>query len=78
MAKFKVVLERTDTIIKQAELVVEASTPEEARQVIVADLDVDAGSYDDDLRPVEEGMGDMTIRVERQHDPARIPRSLAG
>jgi hypothetical protein len=78
MAKFKVVLERTDTIIKQAELVVEASTPEEARQVIVADLDVDAGSYDDDLRPVEEGIGDMTIIVERQHDPARIPRSLAG
>jgi hypothetical protein len=59
-------------------LVVEASTPEEARQVIVADLDVDAGSYDDDLRPVEEGIGDMTIIVERQHDPARIPRSLAG
>lgn len=78
MAKFKIVLERTDTIIKQAELVVEASTPEEARQVIVADLDVDAGSYDDDLRPVEEGIGDMTIIVERQHDPARIPRSLAG
>jgi hypothetical protein len=78
MAKFKVVLERTDTITKQAELMVEASTPEEARRIIVADLEVDAGSYDDDLRPVEEGIGDMTIIVERQHDPARIPRSLAG
>ena len=77
MAKFKVVLERTDTIIKQAELVVEASTPEEARQVIVADLDVDAGSYDDDLRPVEEGIGDMTVTVEKQHEPAHVPRSLA-
>jgi hypothetical protein len=78
MAKFKVVLERTDTITKQAELMVEASTPEEARRIIVADLEVDAGSYDDDLRPVEEGFGDMTIIVERQQDPARIPRSLAG
>ena len=77
MAKFKVVLERTDTIIKQAELMVEASTPEEARQVIVADLEVDAGSYDDDLRPVQEGIGDMTVTVERQHEPAHIPRSLA-
>lgn len=43
MAKFKVVLERTDTITKQAELMVEASTPEEARRIIVADLEVDAG-----------------------------------
>jgi hypothetical protein len=78
MAKFKVVLERTDTITKQAELMVEASTPEEARRIIVADLEVDAGSYDDDLRPVEEGIGDMTVTVERRHDSARIPRSLAG
>jgi hypothetical protein len=57
---------------------VEASTAEEARQIILADLEVDAGSYDDDLRPVEEGIGDMTVTVERQHVPARIPRSLAG
>jgi len=34
MAKFEVVLERTDTIIKQAEMMVEASTAEEARQII--------------------------------------------
>ena len=77
MAKFKIVLERTDTIIKQAEMMVEASTAEEARQIILADLEVDAGSYDDDLQPVEEGIGDMTVTVEKQHEPAHIPRSLA-
>jgi len=77
MAKFKVVLERTDTITKQAELMVEASTPEEARQIILGDLEVDAGSYDDDLQPVEEGLGDVTVTVEKQQEPAQIPRSLA-
>ena len=70
MAKFKVVLERTDTITKQAELMVEASTSEEARQIILGDLDVDAGSYDDDLQLVEEGIGDVTVTVEKQHEPA--------
>jgi hypothetical protein len=69
MAKFTVVLERTDTITKQAEIMVEASTAEEARQIILADLEVDAGSYDNDLQPVEEGIGDMTVAVERQHEP---------
>ena len=77
MAKFKIVLERTDTIIKQAEIMVEASAAEEARQIILADLEIDAGSYDDDLKPVEEGIGDMTVTVEKQHEPAHIPRSLA-
>lgn len=44
--KLKVVLERTDTIIKQAQLIVEASTVEEARQIVLGDLD--AGVYDAD------------------------------
>jgi hypothetical protein len=41
MATFKVVLERTDTITKQAEITVEAASAEEARQQIAYDLGVD-------------------------------------
>jgi hypothetical protein len=44
--KLKVVPERTDTIIKQVQLIVEASTVEEARQIVLGDLDADA--YDAD------------------------------
>jgi 5,10-methylene-tetrahydrofolate dehydrogenase/methenyl tetrahydrofolate cyclohydrolase len=77
MAKFKVILERVETIVKQGAVMVEAGSAEEARQIILADLEVDAGSYDDDLEPVEEGIGDMTVTVEKQHEPAHIPRSLA-
>jgi hypothetical protein len=43
-AKLKVVLERTDTIINQAELILEASTADEAWQIILNDLEVNAGS----------------------------------
>jgi hypothetical protein len=80
MAKFKVVLERTDTIIKQAEMMVEAETAEQAQQKILADLDIDPGSYDDDLEPVAEGTGDMTVTpigTENRHEPAQIRRSMA-
>jgi hypothetical protein len=37
MAKFKVILERTDTITKEAEMV-EANSAEGARKIILADL----------------------------------------
>jgi hypothetical protein len=77
MAKLKVILERVETITKQGMVMVEASTAEEARQIILADLDVDQGSYDDHLEPVESGIGDVTVAVESRHDPAQIPRSLA-
>jgi hypothetical protein len=80
MAKYTVVLERTDTIIKQAQILVEAETAEGARQKILADLDVDPGSYDDDLDSVSEDAGDMkvtSLRTENLHDRARIRRSLA-
>ena len=77
MAKFKVILERVETITKQGAVMVEASTAEEARQIILADLDVDPGSYDDHLEPVESGIGDITVAVENRYDPAQIPRSLA-
>jgi hypothetical protein len=76
-AKFKVVLEGTDTVTKQAELVVEAESAEQARQF---NLRVDAGSYDDDLRGVESDIGDMkvtTTKTESRHEPAHIPRSQA-
>ena len=81
MAKFKVVLERTDTITRQAEMMVEAGSPDEARQIILADLEIDPGSYDDDLEPVAEGVGDMQVRTgttESRHEPAPMRRSLAG
>jgi hypothetical protein len=77
MAKFKVVLERTDTVTKQAEIMVEAESAEQARHFILADLKVDAGSYDDDLRAVESDIGDITVAVENRYEPTQIPRSLA-
>jgi hypothetical protein len=77
MAKFKVILERVETITKQGTVMVEASTAEAARQIILADLDVDPGSYDDHLEPVESDLGDITVAVENRYDPAQIPRSLA-
>ena len=82
MAKFKVVLERTDTITKQGEIMVEAMSPEEARQIILADLEIDPGSYDDDLERVSEGVGDMKVTPKttesRRHGPPPIPRAAAG
>ena len=56
---------------------VEASATEKASQIILADLDVDLGSHDDHLEPVESGKGDITGAVENRYDPAQIPRSLA-
>lgn len=78
MAKFKVVLERTDTITQQAEITVEAASPEEARQQIANDLEVDPGAYDDDLEPVEDGVGEITIKVENQNELTNFPRAVAG
>ena len=79
MAKFKVVLERTDTITKQAEIVVEAANESEARQQIANDLEVDSGAYDDDLEPVEDGVGEITIKVESQDERVtHFPRAVAG
>lgn len=61
MTKFKVVLERTDTITKHAEILVEASSPEDGRQTILADLEIDPGSYDDDLELMSEDIGNMKV-----------------
>jgi hypothetical protein len=41
MAKFNVIIERVETTVKQAQITVEAQTAEEARQQILADLEVD-------------------------------------
>jgi len=57
MAKFNVILERVETIVKQGVVMVEAGSAEEARQIILADLEVDQGSYEDHLEPVESGIG---------------------
>jgi hypothetical protein len=78
MAKFKVVLERTDTITKQAVIVVEAASAAEARQQIAYDLDVDAGAYDHDLEPVEDGVGEITIKEDNPHEErTQFPRPMA-
>jgi hypothetical protein len=78
MAKFKMVLERTDTITKQAEIMVEADSAEQARKFMLADLAVDPGCYDDDLRAVEDGVGEMMVKVENQHERTQFPRAVAG
>ena len=78
MAKFKVIIERVETIVKQAQIPVEARTADEARRQILADLEVDEGAYDDDLQPIEGGAGACTVTVESTHEPSNIPRALAG
>ena len=65
MPKFKVVLERTDTITRQAVVMVEAATAGEARQTILAELEVDRSSYDNALVEVESGVGEMIVEVEQ-------------
>jgi hypothetical protein len=57
MAKFNLIIERVETIVKQAEISVEARMADEARQQILADLEVDEGAYDDDMEPIESGAG---------------------
>lgn len=42
---------------------VEASTAEEARGIMRADLDIDPGSYDDHLEPVETRLGEIPVAV---------------
>jgi hypothetical protein len=79
MAKFKVLLERIETITHQGEVMVEASTADEARRIILSDLFVDQGSYDDHLEPVESALGDMTVATEAsRNDPEEIPWPVAG
>jgi hypothetical protein len=79
MAKFMVVLERTDTVTKQAEIMIEAESAEQVRKFILADLQVDLGCYDDDLRAIEDGVGEMLVRVESQNERVtQSPRALAG
>jgi hypothetical protein len=79
MAKFKAIIERVETIVKQAQITVHATSAEEARQQILADLEVDEGAYDDDMEPIESGAGACTVTVESTtHDTqSEIPRALA-
>jgi hypothetical protein len=78
MAKFKVILERIDTITKQAEIFVEANSAAEALQQIAYDLDPDPGAYDSDLQPIENGLGEITIKVENQYERTHFHRAAAG
>ena len=78
MAKFKVLLERIETITHQGEVMVEASTAEEARRIILSDLFVDEGSYDEHLEPVESEIGDISVVTEEiRNDPEEIPWPVA-
>jgi len=77
MAKFRVVLERTDTISKQAEVMVQAASPEEARQIILADLEIDPGSYDDDLELLSENIGDVKVTTVTAENHGRSGRKAA-
>jgi hypothetical protein len=80
MAKFKIFLERTDTVTKQAEIMVEAESAEQARKFILADLAVDEGFYDDDLRAIDMDYGDVkvtTARAESRADPTKFPWPVA-
>jgi len=78
MAKFKLVLERIDTITKQAEIMVEANSAAEALQQIAYDLNSDPGAYDSDLETIEDGVGEITIKVENQNERTHFPRAVAG
>ena len=56
-----------------------ALSAEQARKFILADLNVDPGCYDDDLRAVEDGVGEMIVKVENQHEErTHFPRAVAG
>jgi hypothetical protein len=77
MPKFKIILERTDTITKHAEVMVEATSAEQARKFILADLGVDAGSYDDDLTVIEDGVGEMMVKVETDLEAPPKPLRVA-
>jgi hypothetical protein len=68
MAKFMIVLDRTDTVTKKAEVLVEAESAEQARKFILADLAVDPGCYDYELRAVDDGVGEMLVKVESQDE----------
>jgi hypothetical protein len=78
MPKFKVMLERVDTITRQAVIVVEAANAEEARSRILANLQFDEAAYDDNLVEVDSGFGRMTVEVRvNGSEPAQIPRATA-
>ena len=82
MAKFNVILERVETIVKQGVVMVEAGSAEEARQIILADLEIDAGSYDDHLGAKGSGscLGPLfaAMMVDCNHPVGQIVDSSVG
>jgi hypothetical protein len=56
---------------------IEANSAEQAQKFILADLNVDAGSYDDDMTVVEDGVGEMMVKVEREIDAPPKPLRVA-
>jgi hypothetical protein len=56
-------------------MMVEASSPVEARRIILADLEIDPGSYYDNLEPVSERIGEMKVTIPERRAPM-TPRSF--
>jgi hypothetical protein len=77
MPKFKVILERVDTVTKQAVVMVEAESAEEARHRILARIQADEGYYDHELVEVDSGFGHMTVEIRSTSEPNLIPRAAA-
>jgi hypothetical protein len=78
MPKFKVMLERVDTITRQAVVIVEAATTEQALNCILTNLRRDESSYDEDLVEVDSGFGRMKVDVRGNgSEPVQILRATA-
>lgn len=63
MPRFKVMLERVDTITRQAVVTIEAPSVEEARSRVLANIQNDETAYDRYLVEVDSGFGRMNVDV---------------
>jgi len=63
MPKFRILLERVDTVTRQTVLIVDAASPQAAQDRIMTNLQTDEGFYDGRLVEVDSGFGRMTVKV---------------
>jgi hypothetical protein len=79
MPKFRLLLERVDTVTRQAVLVVDAASAQAAQERIIANLQTDEGFYDGRLVEVDGGFGRMTVKIrDGVADSAEIQQSSSG
>jgi hypothetical protein len=77
MPKFRILLERVDTVTRQAVLVVDAASAQAAQERIMANLQTDEGYYDGRLVEVDSGFGRMTVQIrDGVADFAEIHQSM--